>query len=424
MALRNEPFVTKPQAVDATIRVLSSLADIPRADWDACANPGWDSSGVQAQLPPGCKEPPTQTVAYNPFISHDFLWSLEESGAAVRKTGWLAQHLILAGADGRPAGVMPAYLKSHSMGEYVFDHGWAEAFERAGGRYYPKLQAGVPFTPVPGRRLLVKPGADSGLRRSTLAAGAVALARRLAVSSLHATFLTEADQDVLAEQGFLRRTDQQFHFLNEGYGSFEDFLAVLSSRHRKTVRRERRDALAGGVEVVQLTGKDLTEAAWDAFFAFYMDTGNRKWGRPYLNRKFFSLIGERMADRILLILATRNGKPIAGALNFIGSDTLYGRYWGALEEQPFLHFELCYYQAMDWAIAHRLPRVEAGAQGEHKVARGYRPTTTYSAHWIADASFRRAVSDYLERERRQVAADETALAAYLPFREANPESGE
>jgi len=302
------------------------------------------------------------------------------------------------------------------MGEYVFDHGWADAYERAGGRYYPKLQASVPFTPVTGSRLLLKPGPEVEHRRTTLATGAATLARQLGVSSLHVTFAPEDEWAFLGGCGYLQRTDQQFHFVNENYRDFDDFLAALASRKRKAIRRERREALEGGIEVEHLTGAGLTEAAWDAFFSFYMDTGSRKWGRPYLNRRFFALIGERMADRILLVLAKRGRRYVAGALNFIGSDTLYGRYWGAVEELPFLHFELCYYQAIDWAISHGLPRVEAGAQGEHKLARGYRPTTTYSAHWIGDPSFRRAVADYLERERRQVAHDGEALAEFLPFR--------
>ena len=275
----------------------------------------------------------------------------------------------------------------------------------------------MPFTPVTGRRLLVADGASADEKRRLLAVAGTELARRLGASSLHVTFATEAEWEILGAAGYLQRTDQQYHFINEGYRDFDDFLAALASRKRKAIKRERRDALVGGIEVEHLTGKDLTEAAWDAFFQFYMDTGSRKWGRPYLNRRFFSLIGERMADRILLVLAKRDGRPIAGALNFIGSDTLYGRYWGAIEEQPFLHFELCYYQAIDWGIAHKLKCVEAGAQGEHKVARGYRPTTTYSAHWIADPGFRRAVADYLKAERRQVAKDGEALAELLPFRE-------
>jgi uncharacterized protein len=389
--------VATPLPPQATFRVLSSLGDIARDDWDACANP------------PG--------APYSPFLTHDFLWSLEESGSATRKTGWLGQHLVLDGADGRPAAVMPCYLKSHSMGEYVFDHGWADAYERAGGRYYPKLQASVPFTPVTGRRLLVRPGADAETNRALLAAAGATLTGKVGASSLHVTFATEAEQQVLAHYGYLPRTDQQFHFVNEGYRDFDDFLGALASRKRKAIRRERRDALAGGLDIVHLTGKEITEPAWDSFFGFYMDTGSRKWGRPYLNRLFFSLIGSRMADRILLILALKNGQPIAGALNFIGSDTLYGRYWGTKADQPFLHFELCYYQAIDWGIAHGLQTVEAGAQGEHKLARGYRPTTTYSAHWIADSGFRKAVADYLAEERRQVARDQEALAEYLPFRE-------
>ncbi|MEJ0013124.1 MAG: GNAT family N-acetyltransferase [Bauldia sp.] len=364
-----------------------------RDDWDAVANP----EGAQ----------------YNPFLAHDFLWSLEESGSAVRKTGWLGQHLVMDGAGGKPAAILPCYLKSHSMGEYVFDHGWAEAYERAGGRYYPKLQAAVPFTPATGRRLLAR---DDDARRLLATAGAQ-LTEKVGASSLHVTFATEAEWALLGEAGYLQRTDQQYHFINQGYRDFDDFLDSLSSRHRKTMKRERRDALDNGVTIEPLTGSAITETAWDAFYEFYMDTGGRKWGRPYLNRRFFSLVGERMADRILLVIAKRNNRPIAGALNFIGSDTLYGRYWGSLEEQPFLHFEVCYYQAIEWGIAHGKEIVEAGAQGEHKVARGYRPTTTYSAHWIPDPGFRRAVADYLKTERRQVAKDVEALAEYLPFKD-------
>jgi len=412
----------------ATLRVVSSLREIARADWDACANPAPPAPGDDTPVTSVRHEPlsgdcqrlgdiaPVTLTAYNPFLSHDFLSSLEESGAATRKTGWLGQHLVLDGKDGKPAAIFPCYLKSHSMGEYVFDHGWADAYERAGGRYYPKLQASVPFTPVTGRRLLIRPGPDADRRAAVLASGGATLVRQLGVSSLHVTFAEEEEWALLGGHGFLQRTDQQFHFLNEGYRDFEDFLSALASRKRKAIRRERREALAGGVEVEQLTGKGLGEAAWDAFFGFYMDTGSRKWGRPYLNRRFFSLIGERMADRILLVLARRGKRYIAGALNLIGSDTLYGRYWGTTEDQPFLHFELCYYQAIEWAIRARLRRVEAGAQGEHKLARGYRPTTTYSAHWIADQSFRRAVADYLERERRQVARDSEALEEFLPFK--------
>ncbi|MCP4386608.1 MAG: N-acetyltransferase [Hyphomicrobiales bacterium] len=394
--------VPDSNSAETTLTVISSLREIDRSDWDACANPpGGDGSAD----------------AYNPFLAHDFLWSLEESGSATAETGWLGQHLVLAGADERPAAILPCYLKSHSQGEYVFDAGWADAFERAGGRYYPKLQVSIPFTPVAGRRLLVRPGVDADRNRAVLAHGAATLVDRHGLSSLHVTFADESDWRILGSAGFLLRTAQQYHFFNDGYGNFDDFLAALASRKRKGIRRERRDARADGIEIVHLTGSDLTEAVWDAFFAFYMDTGARKWGRPYLNRDFFSLIGERMADRILLVMAKRGGDYVAGALNFIGSDALYGRYWGTIDDQPFLHFEVCYYQAIDWAIAHGLARVEAGAQGEHKVMRGYRPLTTYSAHWIANTGFRKAVDDYLRTERRQVARDTATLTEYLPFRQ-------
>jgi predicted N-acyltransferase len=409
------------RSAEKKIRLVPSLRDIARADWDAVANPGWRSDGPLARSRPNgdCDEtgenPALAIRAYNPFVSHDFLWSLEESGSATAATGWLAQHLVLDGSDGKPAAIMPCYLKSHSQGEYVFDHGWADAYMRAGGRYYPKLQAAVPFTPVPGPRLLVGGGDGGDQRQAILAAAGAELVRTLDVSSLHATFLTEDEWQLLGRHGYLLRTDQQFHFVNDGYRDFDDFLAALSSRKRKAMKRERRDAIEG-LEIVHLTGRDLTESAWDAFFRFYMDTGSRKWGRPYLNRRFFSLLGQRMADRILLMLAVRGGTAVAGALNFIGSDTLYGRYWGTIIEQPFLHFELCYYQAIEWGIAHGLAKVEAGAQGEHKLARGYRPMTTYSAHYIADAGFRSAVADYLKRERAQVSHDAEVLAEQLPFR--------
>jgi hypothetical protein len=411
-----------PRPPETRIRVVASIGEIARADWDALANPGWPSDAPLVSKRPdrdcadGRQTDATTRAAYNPFVSYDFLTALEQSGCATAATGWLGQHLVLDGADGKPAAAMPCYLKSHSQGEYVFDHGWADAYARAKGRYYPKLQASVPFTPVPGPRLLVRDTDDAERTRAILAAGGAELVRALGVSSLHATFLTEAEWQLLGTQGYLQRTDQQFHFVNEGYRDFEDFLAALSSRKRKAVKRERRDAV-DGLEVVQLTGRDLTESAWDAFFRFYMDTGSRKWGRPYLNRSFFSLVGERMADRILLVLAKRDGEAVAGALNFIGSDTLYGRYWGTTVEQPFLHFELCYYQAIEWGIVHGLARVEAGAQGEHKLARGYRPTTTYSAHYIADPAFRAAIADYLARERREVNRDAALLAEFLPFRE-------
>jgi predicted N-acyltransferase len=403
-----------------SIRLLSGLGEIERSAWDACANPGWacDEASPGAVLDsesPGRKP-------YNPFLSWDFLEALERSGSVSAKTGWAPRHAILMEDGGshsspaRPGAVMPCYVKSHSQGEYVFDWGWAEAFERAGGRYYPKLQVSVPFTPVTGPRILTKPGPGEAERKRMMAAGLVEMTRRLGASSAHVTFLPEEDSELLAEMGFLRRTDQQFHWTDEGFGNFDGFLAALASRKRKAVRKERSEALANGIEIDWLTGRDLTEAAWDAFFAFYMDTGSRKWGQPYLNRRFFSLLGERMGTQVLLIMAKRNGRYVAGALNLIGSDTLYGRYWGAGEEHPCLHFEVCYYQAIDFALARGLKRVEAGAQGAHKLARGYLPTTTHSAHYIADPNFRRAVANYLEAERQEVALQGEALAEHAPFR--------
>lgn len=353
---------------------------------------------------------------YNPFVSRAFLKALEDSGCATGKTGWLGQHLRLESADGTLLGAVPCYLKSHSQGEYVFDHGWADAFERAGGRYYPKLQVSVPFTPATGPRLLVSRNARPEAVRSALAEGLRTFADRLGISSVHVTFVLPEDMAALENAGFLRRTDQQFHFFNEGYASYDEFLGTLASRKRKALRKERRAALEAGIEIDWLTGSDLTEAVWDDFFAFYMDTGSRKWGRPYLNRKFFSLIGETMAEDILLVMARRGGRYIAGAINFIGSDALYGRNWGCIEHHPFLHFEVCYHQAIEFAIAKGLKRVEAGAQGEHKLARGYLPVTTCSAHYIAHAGLRRAVADYLERERRDVAAIGEMLAEHAPYR--------
>jgi predicted N-acyltransferase len=307
-------------------------------------------------------------------------------------------------------------VKSHSRGEYVFDHGWADAFERAGGDYYPKLQVAVPFTPVTGPRLLARPGPLADAVRGGLADALVEIAKTSGLSSAHVTFPTQEEWHALGERGYLQRTDQQFHWENEGYACFGDFLARLASRKRKAIRRERKDALSAGIDVCWLTGSDLTEEVWDAFFAFYMETGSRKWGRPYLTREFFSIVGEKMGDRILLVMARRAGRWIAGAINFIGSDALYGRNWGAIEHHPFLHFEICYYQAIDYAIAHGLKRVEAGAQGEHKLARGYLPSTTYSAHYIANPALRRAIADYLKRERLYVAATGEELAATAPFR--------
>jgi predicted N-acyltransferase len=385
---------------DLRIRIVPKIADIPAPAWDACANPTQSDH---------------QSTPYNPFISHAFLSALEASASATARAGWQPQHLVAEGADGAIAGVVPCYLKSHSRGEYVFDGGWAEAYERAGGSYYPKLQVSVPFTPATGRRLLVAPGPQAEAIRVGLASGLIELARLHEASSVHVTFAPIDEWKLLGERGFLQRTDQQFHWENAGYATFDDFLNALAARKRKAIRRERREALAAGIEVQWLTGSDLTESVWDAFFAFYMETGSRKWGRPYLTRAFYSLVGATMADRIVLMMAKRNGRYIAGAINFIGGDTLFGRHWGASEHHPFLHFELCYYQAIDYAIAHKL-RVEAGAQGEHKLARGYMPVTTYSAHYIDDPALRRAIADYLKRERAYVESAGTELAAMGPFR--------
>jgi len=354
--------------------------------------------------------------SYNPFLSHAFLSSLEESGSASAKSGWMGHHLLLESDDGTLIGAVPCYLKNHSQGEYVFDQGWADAFERAGGHYYPKLQASIPFTPATGPRLLVAGGEDEAMIKAGLAGGLKEVTRQLGVSSAHVTFVPDDEVPFFEDEGYLHRTDQQFHFINDGYANHEAFLETLSSRKRKDLRKERRAALEGGISIDWLTGKDLTEDIWDQFFAFYMDTGSRKWGRPYLNRLFYSLIGERMADDILLVMAKRNGKYIAGAINFIGTETLYGRHWGCIEDHPFLHFEVCYHQAIDFALEKKLARVEAGAQGEHKLARGYLPVTTHSMHHIAHPGLRRAIDDYLQRERREVEAIGDMLSEHAPFR--------
>ena len=386
-------------AREVTLRVVAGLSEVPAAEWDACA--GGD----------------------NPFVSHAFLSALEDSGSAVRETGWLAQHVLMEQADGRLIGAVPMYLKSHSQGEYIFDHGWAQAYEQAGGDYYPKLQVAVPFTPATGPRFLVRPGPATTETTRTLIAGTTEIARRLNVSSLHITFPTEREWRLAGEADLLQRTSEQFHWLNRGYGCFDDFLASLASRKRKAIRKERRGPGEAGIEIEVLSGADLREAHWDAFFQFYLDTGGRKWGRPYLTRQFFSLLGERLADRVVLILARRAGRYIAGALNLKGTDTLYGRYWGAIEDHRFLHFEACYYQAIQYAIDHGLDRVEAGAQGPHKIARGYLPIRTYSAHWIRDPGFRRAVAEYLDHERREVDAEIAYLGEHSPFRQTGPGSG-
>ncbi|HXY58569.1 MAG TPA: GNAT family N-acetyltransferase [Methylocystis sp.] len=383
-------------------RRVASLAEIDAAAWDACANP---ARGGLAEA---------DGERFSPFVSHAFLSALERSGSVGGATGWTPAHVVVEAA-GRLVAAAPSYLKAHSLGEYVFDHRFAEAYEQAGGRYYPKLQVAAPFTPVTGPRLLVAGDAPSGAREA-LIAGLRALRHAASASSVHVTFATHAEAQTLAERGFLLRTGEQFHFVQQGYRDFEDFLAALSSRKRKTIRRERKEALGSEVSIELLTGGDLKPAQWDAFFAFYMDTGSRKWGRPYLTRAFFQEIGETMSERILLVMAKRDGRYIAGAINFLGDDAIYGRNWGAIEERPFLHFEVCYYQAIDYAIRHGYKRVEAGAQGEHKLARGYRPVATYSAHEFADPRLAAAVEAYLRRER---AAVEEMISDYeeaLPFR--------
>src|SRR5713226_4158419 len=405
---------------EITLESLPSVSQIPAEDWDACANPASPRAGLNGLDTLASLDTPSYSctnsiLRYNPFVSHAFFSAVEASGSATPRTGWGPRHL-LARIDGTIAGIVPCFLKSHSQGEYVFDRGWADAYERAGGRYYPKLQVSVPFTPATGPRLLIRDGVDRERIRIALASGLVALCGMTKASSVHVTFAREAEWKFLAAQGFLQRNDQQFHWHNRGYGCFEDFLNSLNSRHRKAIRRERREALADGITIHTLTGNDISEDAWDAFFAFYMETGSRKWGRPYLTRSFFSLIGESMAEDVALIMARRNGRWIAGAINFIGSDTLFGRNWGAIEHHPFLHFEVCYYQAIDFAIRRGLKTVEAGAQGEHKIARGYLPQTTYSAHYIADPDLRRAISDYLRHERAFVAEAARELSDAGPFR--------
>lgn len=381
-----------------TARIAGDAAAIGRTAWNACANPD------------AAPDP-------HPFTRYEFFEAVEESGSASARTGWQPVHLVLERGDDI-LGLLPLYLKNHSQGEYVFDWGWADAFERAGGQYYPKLQASVPFTPVTGTRLLVSPnGAEQAeqTRNALLAAGAAAV-DQLNASSLHITFLTEQEWRAAGRIGFLQRTDQQFHWQNRAYATFDDFLAELSSAKRKNLRKERAAVFAEGVTFEWLSNRDITEAHWDRFFAFYMDTGSRKWGRPYLTREFFSRVGETMGEQIVLILAKRAGRTIAGALNFSGQGVLFGRNWGTTEFLPFLHFETCYYQAIEYAITNKFQRVEAGAQGEHKLLRGYLPVPTYSAHCIAHAGLRRAIADYLYREREVVAQNIEALTENAPFR--------
>jgi predicted N-acyltransferase len=374
-----------------TVRLHASIAEIRAATWDACAG------------------------EINPTISHAFLNALEESGSTTKRTGWTPLHLSLEGSDGEIIGVVPLYAKTHSYGEYIFDYGWADAFERAGGRYYPKLLSAVPFTPVPGPRLLIRPGTPPEAREHLLA-GMVEFVNRRQISSLHVNFPETADAAAMIEAGFLQRLGQQFHWTNDGYRDFDDFLAALNSRKRKAVKKERREALAPGLDIEVLTGSDLKPRHWDAFFEFYLATSDRKWGSAYLNRRFFALIGERMPEKIVLFLARRGGKYVAGAFNLLSKETIYGRNWGSYGDYKFLHFECCYYQAIQFAITHGLKRVEAGAQGPHKIQRGYLPAPTYSFHWIPDPGFRRAVAQFLARERQMIEHKMEGLAEFSPFR--------
>ena len=376
-----------------TVRVLEGIDEVPAAAWDACAGTA------------------------NPFVSHAFLRALEDSGSARPETGWRPQHLVIEDPEGGLLGAVPLYLKGHSYGEYVFDWAWADAYERAGGRYYPKLQSCVPFTPVTGPRLLIRPDAQRPAIAAALIAAMTQIAERFGVSSLHVTFPSREEWEVFGAAGFLQRIGRQFCFENPGYASFDDFLATLTSRKRKAIRKERRTVAESGLVLRTLTGEEVEAHHWDAFYRFYITTSNRKWGSPYLTRAFFRQLGETMAERVVLVLAEDRGTPVAGALNLRGDDTLYGRNWGCLGDHRFLHFETCYYRAVDFAIAHGLKRVEAGAQGEHKIQRGYGPVETYSAHWIADPNFRDAVARFLDQESDMIRHEIAALAEHNPFRQ-------
>jgi predicted N-acyltransferase len=368
-----------------------AIHDIPQAEWDHCAG------------------------TTNPFVSHAFLACVEDSGSAGARTGWLPRHAALRDEAGTLVAAAPMYAKSHSYGEYVFDHGWARAFEQAGGDYYPKLQVAVPFSPVPGPRLLINP--TSALPPGILAQALAQACRETKLSSVHVTFCSQDDYNALGDAGWLQRIGVQYHWQNEGYGSFDDFLSALNARKRKSIKRERRDAQGAGLEFVTLRGGDIAPAHWAAFYRFYESTVDRKWGSAYLTRQFFPLLGERLGDRVVLMLALQNGTPVAGALNLMGQEALYGRNWGCIGDWPFLHFELCYYQAIDFAIAHKLKRVEAGAQGEHKIQRGYLPSLTYSGHFIAHRGLRGAIADFLEQERPARLREMEELTAYSPFRQ-------
>ena len=380
------------------IRVQGTLDAIGQAEWDACACPEVEDGGRP----------------FDPFTTYRFLKALEDSRSVGSGTGWQPQYLQ-AKIGGQTIAVAPMYAKGHSQGEYIFDHNWAHAFERAGGRYYPKLQIAVPHTPATGRRFLTRPDfRQVGI--SALLQGATQIGMKNNLSSLHVTFCTEEERNIGAELGLMPRTTQQFHWENDGYGSFDDFLAALSSRKRKNIRKERRQAQDFGGEIRTYSGDDLRPEHWDAFWEFYQDTGARKWGTPYLTRRFFDIAQETLRDDVVLVLAERDGRPVAGALNFAGRETLFGRYWGCVEHHPCLHFELCYYQAIDVAIARGLKRVEAGAQGEHKLARGYMPTTCHSLHWVGDAGFADAIDRYLQAERAAIAEDIEVLTDYGPFK--------
>ena len=382
-------------AESLTLTLHQAIAEFGAAEWDACAGEA------------------------NPFVSHAFLSAVEDSGSAGQRTGWMPLHAALRDGAGRLVACAPLYAKSHSYGEYVFDHAWADAYERAGGRYYPKLQVAVPFSPVPGPRLLIRPDvADAGAVRAALARALAHLCEERGFSSVHATFCTEAEWRALKAEGWLGRMNLQFHWRNEGYATFEDFLAALASRKRKQIRKERARA-AEGLTLRTLRGAEITPAHWEAFFRFYRSTTDRKWGQAYLTKRFFPLLGERLGEKVVLMWAEQDGRPVAGALNLVGADTLYGRNWGAVIDQPFLHFELCYYRAVEFAIAHGLARVEAGAQGAHKVSRGYLPVPTYSAHWIVHPGLRRAIAEFLGREVPAVEREIAEIAAEAsPFREA------
>ncbi|WP_020176708.1 GNAT family N-acetyltransferase [Methyloferula stellata] len=398
------------------------MSELDAAQWDACANPQPGEDSIVVDESPAadattdaCQSEDALKERFNPFIRHAFLKALETSGSVGPKTGWTVTHVIVEDDKGKIVAAAPSYLKTHSMGEYVFDYGWADAYHRGGLKYYPKLQVCVPFTPATGRRLLVLPEAGEPAQHA-LILGLRTWREKIGASSIHVTFPTKAEWDAMGKEGFLQRTGQQFHFINKGYADFDGFLADLASRKRKMIKRERKDALQNDITIELLTGKDLKEEHWDAFYFFYTDTGSRKWGKPYLTREFFSHIGESMSEDILLVMAKRNGRYIAGAINFIGKDALYGRNWGCLEEHPFLHFEVCYYQAIEYAITHGLSRVEAGAQGEHKLARGYGPAITYSAHEIADPRYAHAIDEFLQKERAYIDEANEEYAEHVPFK--------